>query len=238
MNEFQEKGFSVIKDIFNQNEFSIIQNFVIDTLNKNLKKDKNLKNSFLKFNYEDLATYHEFIDDNNLNHENMVNPKNRYLFPPKKIKEILLKDELIEYVKKYSGYEKFSMCSDPGLGWLGYRLIRPNNNDGYPPSCKNWGSTKNVYSLWVPISGSTKYSNIRLLPGSFKKQYKKYLPKDSKFIQNEYRLEDKIDVKDFLRPKMNYRDALIFHPGCIHSEDSSDKKNSRLNLEYRFSPIK
>ena len=25
---------------------------------------------------------------------------------------------------------------------------------------------------------------------------------------------------------MNYGDALIFHPGCIHSEDSSDKKTS------------
>ena len=68
------------------------------------------------------------------------------------------------------------------------------------------------------------------------KEYKKYLPDNSKFTKGEYRLDEDIPEEAYTRPEVNLCDIIIYHPACIHSEDSIDNFNTRLNLEYRFRP--
>tara|TARA_A100001388_G_scaffold232323_1_gene184929 strand:+ start:13986 stop:14693 length:708 start_codon:yes stop_codon:yes gene_type:complete len=235
MSDFNKDGYEILEKFFNKEEFSSIYNYVLNHINKKIQglyKDKNIP--FLK----DVKNYHNYIEEFNLDHELIVSTKNRYFYPSDSLNSILRKDALISFIKNISGFFDFDMCADPGLSWLGFRLIRPLKNDGYPPSCKNWGNSKNVYSIWIPLAGSTVKSNIRFLKGSHKKTYKSYLPKNSKFIDGEYRLNEDISVNKFVRPSLDYGDLIVFHPNCIHSEDSNDEKETRLNLEYRFLPKK
>ena len=235
MTDFKKKGYQILNNFFDEDEFSKIYDYVINHINARIQVlYKNSNIPYLK----DIGNYHNFIDEYNLDHDLIVETKNRYFDPPLNIDSILRKDKLISFLKKISGYSEFDMCSDPGLSWLGFRLIRPLKNDGYPPSCKNWGGSKGVYSIWIPLAGSTVKSNIRFLEGSHKKNYESYLPKNSKFIKGEYRLKENISIDHYVRPLLNYGDLLVFHPDCIHSEDSDDKNLSRLNLEYRFLPKK
>lgn len=235
MKDFDKNGYQILENFFNKDEFSIIYNYVINHINSNIQSlYKNINLPLLV----NVSNYHNYIQEFNLNHELIVSTKNRYFYPPDHLNSILRKNELISFIKDISGFLDFDMCSDPGLSWLGFRLIRPLKDDGYPPSCKNWGNSKNVYSIWIPLAGSTVKSNIRFLEGSHKKTYKSYLPTNSKFIDGEYRLKEDISIDKFIRPSLNYGDLVVFHPNCIHSEDSNDEKKTRLNLEYRFLPKK
>ena len=234
---FSKNGFVVIEEFFSDEEKRLISKFVENWINVNISNSiiSNEEKPFLKI--QDFAKYHEFIIDNKIDHDNITKAKFRYTEPSENIVNIIYKKPLFEYLESFSGFKLFDKCQDQGLGWLGYRLIRPGSEDGYPPSCKNWGAASNVYSVWLPISGFNQKSNIRFLPSSHKRKFKKYLPKNSKFTKGEFRLNEDISESEYIRPNVDKNGIIIFHPACIHSEDSSDLTNTRLNLEYRFKPI-
>jgi len=233
--EFLSKGFVTISNFFTEEEYTLILRYVEKWINQNISNALDDTSSvFLPINK--LNTYHNFILEKKINHSKVASAKYRYVEPPKDIVSIIQKDLLFEYLKSFTDTSQFTRWQDPGFGWLGYRLIRASSNDGYPPSCKNWGAASEVYSIWLPINGCTKLSTIRFLPGSHKKEYKNYLPEDSKFTKGELRLNENIPEDQYYRPNPKPRDIIIYHPATIHSEDSEDKVNTRLNLEYRFRP--
>ena len=234
---FSENGFVVIDNFFSEEESELITKYSEEWINRNISNagESSQTKQFLKLN--DFADYHNFIIKNNIDHSKVASAKFRYIVPPEKIINFIHKELLFEYLKLFSGFKLFKKWQDPGFGWLGYRLIRAGSNDGYPPSCKNWGAASNVYSVWLPLAGYNEKSNIRFLPKSHKREYKKYLPENSKFTKGEFRLNEDIPESEYVRPIVNKNGIIIYHPGCIHSEDSSDLINTRLNLEYRFTPI-
>tara|TARA_B100000401_G_scaffold407403_1_gene323596 strand:- start:231 stop:965 length:735 start_codon:yes stop_codon:yes gene_type:complete len=232
---FNEYGFVVINDFFSNNEVELISDFVEVWINKNIDNALNKNKIYLKI--KDFPDYHNFIINNKIDHAKIASAIYRYIEPPENIIKTIHKKLLFEYLNSFSGFNKFKKWQDPGFGWLGYRLIRANSNDGYPPSCKNWGAASNVYSMWLPIAGCNESSNIRFLPKSHKREFKKYLPENTKFTKGEFRLDENISDSEFIRPNVSKNGIIIYHPACIHSEDSADMKITRLNLEYRFKPI-
>ena len=133
---------------------------------------------------------------------------------------------------KNIGIEEFELWNE-GYGDLAFRLIRPNRGDGYPFSCKNWGPGAGCISMWIPILGFEQDQQLNIVPGSHLKKYEKYLPINSKFIKNEYRLAEDINKLFTLRPKLKQGDLLIFHPQLLHSEEVYNAFTTRLNLEFR-----
>jgi len=181
-----------------------------------------------------LEKYHQIPD---IIHEMVASSSYRYFLPPSDISLILQKEEVLHSIRFLSSSSSLVAWQDPGLGWLGYRIIRPSSDDGYPPSCKNWGAAAGVYSIWLPVLGCNAKSNIRFLPGSHKASYERYLPENSKFTKGEYRLKSEISPAEFIRPEVNQGDIIIYHPNTIHSEDSEDSHHTRINLEYRYMPV-
>ena len=127
---------------------------------------------------------------------------------------------------------------DDGWGWIGFRIIRPKKNDGYPLSQKNWGIAKDVVSCWFPIVGKNKSDTLNLFSKSNKKNYEFYLPKNSKFTKGEYRLKQKYKNKiRTYNPKIKDHKVIIYSPKTLHSESNPKIKETRFNLEFRFKPI-
>ena len=234
--EFALNGFVTISNFFSSEEYNILSTYVENWINQNICNAQNQNSKLIKLPLNNFNIYHDFIVERKIDHSKIASAKFRYIEPPERIIKIIQKKNLFDYLELFTGAKKYVRWQDPGFGWLGYRLIRASSKDGYPPSCKNWGAANNVYSIWLPLAGCTKFSNIRFIPGSHKKTYKSYLPTDSKFTQGEYRLDEDIPETEYIRPEANPRDIIIYHPATIHSEDSIDKEETRLNLEYRFRP--
>jgi len=233
--DFLKNGFVTLPEFFTESEYKIILSYVEEWTNKNISNSlDNSSSVFLPVN--NFNDYHKFIVENKIDHSKIASAKYRYIEPPNEIVSIIQKELLFEYLISFTGTSDFIRWQDPGFGWLGYRLIRASSNDGYPPSCKNWGAARDVYSIWLPIEGCTELSTIRFLPGSHKKEYKNYLPEDSKFTKGELRLSEQVPENQYIRPNPKPREIIIYHPATIHSEDSIDNINTRLNLEYRFKP--
>jgi ectoine hydroxylase-related dioxygenase (phytanoyl-CoA dioxygenase family) len=237
LKNFQENGFCIIKNFFSKEDSLFFKNYTENWIYDNILNaiDINLA-EFKKENFQ-LEKYKDYQEKFDINHSKVAAQKFRYIEPPAEIKSILRSEKVMEIFKEITSKNNFEVWRDPGFGWLGYRIIRPISNDGYPASCKNWGFAAGVYSAWVPIAGCNDQSSIRLLKGSHKKEYQKYLPENSKFTKGEYRLAEEIDQKEYIRLDCNLGDIIIYHPAMIHSEDTSDKSSTRTNLEYRFSPL-
>ena len=236
LEDYSKNGYVTIKNFFKEDEYDLIFDYVEKWINKNISNALGKKDDCIILPLKDFHNYHKFIIDKNIDHSKIASAKFRYIEPPDYIISIIQKKELFEYLKIITSANEYTRWQDPGFGWLGYRLIRGASEDGYPPSCKNWGAAFNVYSIWLPIAGCTELSNIRFIPSSHKKRYKSYLPSNSKFTKGEYRLDEDIPNEDYVRPIANPRDIIIYDPATIHSEDSNDNLNTRLNLEYRFRP--
>lgn len=234
--DFSINGFALVKKIFSNDEIKELLTYTKDWISENIANSTNLNiRNELKDNFT-LTNYKEFIDLHSIDHKKIAAAKYRYRIPSENIFKVIRGNKIMELVSKASKKSKFNIWQDPGFGWLGYRLIRPETNDGYPPSCKNWGAAAGVFSLWLPISGCNRNSSIRLLPGSHLREYEKYLPEHTKFTKGEFRLLEKVSDSSFVRLNCEIGDAIIYHPGTIHSEDSYEKKLTRINLEYRFMP--
>ncbi len=178
-----------------------------------------------------LAKYHNWASVNQIPHESLFRAPFRFCNPPREIESLLINTNL-KNVFQELGLEGPSLI-DEGMGWLGYRIIRPGMGDGYPMSCKNWGASKGAFSIWLPLySFSSKYS-LKHVEKSHLNTYKNYLPSEGKFTKDELRLDltENVDISSrFVLPG----NALFYHPKTLHSENVESGSRTRLNLEFRF----
>lgn len=228
--KYNDDGY-VIANFFNKEEYNLIYNFAVKWFYKICKiQTKDYKKFPIK-------KYHIWSNKIGLNHSEICSAKNRYLYPPIKIQKIIKNNKKIKKFLKNVGVPKFKMWDD-GWGWIGFRIIRPKKNDGYPLSQKNWGIAKDVVSCWFPIVGKNKSDTLTLVPKSNKKNYEFYLPKNSKFTKGEYRLKQKYKNKiRTYNPKIKDHKVIIYSPKTLHSESNPKIKETRFNLEFRFKPI-
>ena len=228
LNEYETNGY-VVLDVFSPSEYKVVKNFAEKWI-KSIIKAGGKNNPDI--DREALEDYHNWWERLGIVHEGLFAAKNRYIEPPEELKEMLINTRISEFVKKIT--KDINLWADPGLGWFGFRMIRPGHGDGYPTSCKNWGAAAGVISIWLPIIGFTENETLALVKGSHKKEYKKYLPEGSKFTAGEFRLAPSEDEIIYTRPNLKEGEVIIYHPGILHTEDVVDSKITRINLEYRF----
>ncbi|MBF8262502.1 MAG: hypothetical protein HW387_167 [Parachlamydiales bacterium] len=226
---FSRDGFEVFHYLTAQN-FSIVKTFAVDMLST----------LFMTYAHrivteEDIQKYHLWGHVAKVPHAEMLRAKNRHSQASEEIKTILVNQALVGLLQSV-GISQFRLW-DEGLGWLAFRLIRPGPGDGYPFSCKAWGPAKRVFSVWIPIIGFSQELMIHMIPGSHQKSYPKYLPKETHFTKDEYRLACTPDKTECLRPKMNPGEAVLFHPNTIHAEEIENGQTTRFNLEFRIEPL-
>ena len=178
--------------------------------------------------------YHVWKDYLGIPHNELFIASNRHMNPSVEIKDLLINNKL-STVLEGIGISNYDIW-DEGLGWLAFRFIRPGMGDGYPFSRKSWGIAKDVSSFWIPIIGCTDKETIALVPKSHKKEYKKYMPENTKYAK-EYRLAEIIPDNEIYRPNLDLGEILIFNSDIIHSEEIKEGVSTRLSLEFRINPI-
>lgn len=226
---FTRDGFEIFP-LLSEEEYSIIKKFTLSVLG-------DLFNQYteIKVGPHELLNYHIWGKKSEIPHKEMLRAKNRHLAAEKAIENILLNAKLDAFLTQIN-IKRFKIW-DEGLGWLAFRLIRPGPGDGYPFSCKNWGPAKDVLSLWIPILGFSQNVMINLIPGSHMKEYPNYLPAETHFTKDEYRLNYTPLPQECIRPKMNPGECLIFHPKTLHAEEVENGDETRINLEFRIVPL-
>lgn len=226
---YNQNGF-ILHEFFNKKEHELIYKFAVEWFYKICKIKKNDISNF------PIHKYHIWSKKNGIDHSKICSAKNRYIYPTVKIQKIIKKNKNIKFFLNQLGIKKFRMWDD-GWGWIGFRLIRPGYNDGYPLSQKNWGIAKDVVSCWFPVIGKSKNDTLTLVPKSHLKTYDFYLPKNSKFTKGEYRLKKKYNNKiKLFNPKIQNNELIIYSPKTLHTESNKKIKNTRFNLEFRFKP--
>ena len=225
--KYKRDGFVVYK-FFNKKENKLICNFAVNWF---YKLCEIRAEDIYKF---PISKYHLWYKKKSIDHEKICDAKKRYVYPPLRIQRIIKKNKKIRLFLNKLGIKKFKMWDD-GWGWIGFRLIRPNCNDGYPLSKKAWGKASNVVSCWFPVIGKSKNDTLTLVPKSNLQTYETYLPKNTKFTKDEPRLK-KIIKLELFNPKIKNNELIIFSPETLHSESNKNLKKTRFNLEFRFNP--
>ena len=225
VDSFEQVGISRV-NLYSLPEIFRLRSFTQKWVSDNFKS-QGIAKPFLK----NISKYHKWASRNSIPHERLFSAPFRFCTPPVEVKEILMNKNLSNLFDRLA--LRNPKVIDEGMGWLGYRMIRPGMNDGYPISCKNWGASRGAFSIWLPLyTFSSKYS-LRFVNGSHQKRYKNYLPEDGKFTKDELRLDpsEKVDLKSVsLLPGQ----ALFYHPSTLHSENVPTGNKTRLNLEFRF----
>jgi len=228
---YDRDGYAKLK-VFNEPDFRFLEDFSRNWVTKLILEGANNNPDVTKMPLED---YHKWWKVMGVEHDGLFHARNRYLTPQGRLKELLHIQAIQEFLTIiHKG--KLVQWADPGLGWLGFRFIRPGMGDGYPTSCKNWGAAAGVISVWLPIMGFSSSETIALVPGSHRKEYKNFLPANQKFTAGELRLAEKIPDHAYIRPELEAGDVIFFHPATLHTEDVAESPITRLNLEYRFKP--
>jgi nucleoside-diphosphate-sugar epimerase len=222
-------GFTVLK-IFEASEIRVLERFAKSWLYRLLAKWTAGKEEALL-----LENYHIWSKSMLVDHDNIFRAKNRYMYPDEEVQNILINNKLKNFLGKI-GLERYEIW-DYGWGWLGFRFIRPGVGDGYPLSQKAWGKAQNVVSCWVPIIGHSSNVTITLAPGSHLKEYDKYLPINDKFAKGEYRLASALSDLELHNPRLDSGEIIIYHPKTLHSEEVTSSSITRLNLEFRLTPL-
>jgi len=184
----------------------------------------------------EISNYHNWFEEFKINHDELLRAKNRHKLANKQIDEEIIQNSYLKEFCRLVGVKKYKFW-DEGLGNIGFRLIRPGYNDGYPFSKKEWGVAKNVISLWIPIVGYSENETLLLLPESHKKDFIGEIDQTNKFRNDELRLASISNEMKFIRPSLKENELLIFHPKLIHSEDVLKSNITRFNLEMRIEPI-
>lgn len=228
---YNQYGYCVL-DAFTEGEFAELRKFTNNWV-------KNVIGNDIEFNLNDydLSKYHKWHSELEIVHDGLFSAKNRYIDPPEYIRNITHNKKIITLLNQIH-QDGYTQWTDPGLGWFGFRLIRPNMGDGYPTSCKNWGAAAGVVSVWLPIIGFSDLETLCFIPGSHLREYKNYLPDNQKFTKGELRLSEKIDKSEYKRLNLKEGQIIIYHPGLLHTENIENGDATRVNLEYRFMPNK
>jgi hypothetical protein len=225
---FKENGY-VIFDFLEEKYFKIVQDFskewIINTLQNYSKR--NIKNI-------NILKYHKYFKEFNINHNKTFQNANRVIEPPNFIAEILLNKKLKLFLKNL--LVNYEFWRDPGLGWLCYRFIRPNFNDGYHLCKKAWGPANKVLSAWLPVIGFDNHQMLQILPESHKMNIKYQKKVNQKFVEPTI-IEREIDYKNLIRPSIKEGQILLYDANLLHSENIVDGDNCRMNLEFRFNPL-
>lgn len=230
--KYLSKGFLKAR-LFTKNEFQKIENFTLLYVSKLINKYHN--NSSLK-SKNLIKNYHK-LKINSFKHSRIFRAENRHLKMSIDLKRILLKKKNIKLFRKLikAEYNKNSYnLWDEKYGNLAFRIVRPFSEDGYPFTKKEWGPAGKVISIWIPLIGMNKNNTIKFVTDSIRKDYKKFLPKKTKFIKNEFRLGEKISNKKIKSLQYTKGDVFIFSSKLLHSEDNNTSKLTRLNLEFRI----
>jgi len=181
-----------------------------------------------------LEEYHRWSGALGIPHDELLRAANRHRCPGPEVERVLINERLKGFLRDI-GFEQYEIWNE-GLGWLGFRLIRPGAGDGYPFTRKAWGIAKRVVSCWVPIVGYNPSETLTLVPGSHLKEYEAYLPVQSKFAK-EYRLARVPEDFEPYNPSLRRGEAIIFHPLTLHSEEMLRGQVTRLSLEFRLNPV-
>ena len=224
---YEQYGFAILK-AFDENQVEKLAYFAKQWL-YNLLSIEGAQSDF------PLEKYHAWFSELGVQHGSLFIAKNRHTSPDEEIKQLLINNQLEDLLHRI-GVDDFHLW-DEGLGWLGFRFIRPGFGDGYPFTRKTWGIAKKVISCWVPIIGYSSKETIAVAPGSHIKAYEKYLPEDQKFRKDEYRLVNPLPPEELFNPDLKPGEIIVFHPKLIHSEDVKDSQITRLNLEFRINPV-
>lgn len=222
---FQKNGIVKVK-IYSAFEVLTLRRFVHSWISRNFT-DQGIDKKFPA----NLSSYHSWAQKNDIPHDKLFSAPNRFCTPPGEIEQIILKPDLFKFFKSLN--LKMPNLIDEGMGWLGYRIIRPNMNDGYPTSCKDWGASKGAFSIWLPLFTFSSAHSLKFVKGSHNHVYKNYLPADGKFTKDELRLSPSETVK--LSSKNVFPGNLLFYgPRTLHSENVTKGRKTRINLEFRF----
>jgi len=216
---------------YNQHEFIFLENYILKKISQLISKYR--KNN--KISYNNIKYYHK-IGISEKEHSDIFSAKNRHSKINNEFKKILLNKKikyLLQNLMLIESKKKKIKLWDEKYGNLSFRIIRPFSNDGYPFSKKIWGPAGSVISVWIPIIGFSKNNTIKFVNGSNNKNYKKNLPLKTKFISNEYRLNEPIKKKNISTLSFKKGDVFIFSPKLLHSENNNLSKITRLNLEFR-----
>lgn len=226
--EYNSKGYAVVK-VYDSDDYEKIKqfalNWIIGVIQPLAKRN---------ISAEDITKYHLWFENENIEHSKIFINDNRVVEPSEEIKKLIQNSVLLEYIKKILRAD-YHVWRDPGVGWLCYRMIRPNFNDGYHLCKKSWGDASKVASIWLPILGSSKNETLELLPESHLRSYKKKKDPNNKFVEPE--LDESIDHGSLVRPALRDGEIIIYHPDVLHSENVVDSNMTRFNLEFRFNPI-
>lgn len=219
--------------LFNSDEFYLIEEYFLKYIAGLLSRyQENKRNSKKKI----IETYHK-QNINEKEHSKIFKAKNRHFKMPKNLKNIILNSRVKKILSQilYAEFKKkkFKLW-DEKYGNIAFRIVRPFSRDGYPFTKKEWGPAGQVISVWIPLIGMSKNNTIQFVSGSNQKTYKKYLPKSTKFIKNEYRLAEKIQKKKISSLKYQKGDGFIFSSKLLHSEDNNFSKITRVNIEFRI----
>ncbi len=225
-NKYNKYGFVIFK-AYRDDEVNVIKEFALSWL-------KELFDPWVRLGSpsNDLELYHNWFSKLPEEHRSILKATNRFCFPKKNVMEALLSKRIIDFLDSLFP-EGWYLIENEGLGNVGFRLVRPGMEDGYPFSRKEWGPAGNVISFWIPILGCDDSTNIKVIPGSHKHEYEKILPKESKFAKDEYRLAFTPDEKLAFRPGLEAGEVLCYHPRLLHSEDVEKANYTRMNLEFR-----
>ena len=228
--KFYEDNGYVILDAYSKKDFLEIKTFTENWVKSVVQygTTKNIRN-------KNIENYHLWNKSIKLNHKKIFINPNRVIEPNSKIKNLIFNRYLNKSVRKILKKD-YSVWRDPGLGCLCFRFIRPGYNDGYHLCKKSWGDANNVISAWLPALGFEQNQMIQLLPGSHKKKIP-FVKKKSKFVEPQVNIKY-LNSKELMRPKLKKGQILLYHPDILHSEDVKSASTCRINLEFRFNPVK
>ena len=225
VSEFHKDGFVVIP-MYSEEETRIISAFALSWLHRLLKPWTSRA-----LDQQSIESYHIWSQEISSDHRHVFGSKNRYLYPEPSVRNAIINDKVNAWLSELR-LEKYKVWDD-GWGDVGFRLVRPGCNDGYPLCCKNWGKANGVTSFWIPVIGHSSNETLLLAKGSHLKDHpKKFV--EGKFYANEPRYCGKISDLDLLRPNLKSGDIICYHGATLHSEDVENSEITRLNLEIRF----
>lgn len=222
--DYRLKGFVVIR-VAESNEINKLKKILVRHISEKIFRKKIAASRINEHMYH-LTDFVEKL------HQKKMTASNRHLKRMPAILKSIIKKNVPKFEKIIEA--KINNIWDEGYGSWGFRLIRPQSNDGYQWSCKAWGPAKKVVSLIVPIFGRNSNSLPLFAENSHDVRLKGRIIK-SLHCSTEKRVNPrdlrKLKIASF---KIKKGEGILYSPHCFHSENNVKSDQSRLSLELRF----